>query len=369
MKKLMVLLFSLMLVVGIVAVTGCGSSAPPSDTVDKALTQAQSFTSEHVDYEVNLGIKGDLSSLGAQFSSLGDLNFAVKGGADIDNRNADSPKAQGTLAVTGLDEIMKGLAGAGGASATATQTQKSLSLIAGYLSDMQFVVVDKTAYAKMAGSWYNMGNTSSLSSLGSTTGVDLSSTASNSKCYKDAMKDTSKFGSDKIMKNLSEVGSENVDGTDTTHFKADIDLSKTLTALADIARGCGNSQGAGGLEGGQQQLTSMFRTFTMEMWVDKDNNMRQVKINMDIDGKAIGNAASSMTGSTTTTGGLDSITIDITARFSRFGEDFSIAKPEGTILKLQDLLGSSGLGSSLGGLSGLSGPSGTSTTGTRTSGI
>lgn len=358
MKKLMVLLISLMLVMA-VATTGCGKTSP-SETVDKALTQGQSFTTEHVDYDVNMGIKGDMSALGSQFSSLGNISFAVKGGADIDNKNADSPKVKGTVAITGLDDIIKGLAGAGGASSSSSDTQ-SLNMISGFLSNMEFVVVDKTVYAKLAGSWYNMGDSSSLTNLGSTAGVDLSSSTSNSKCYEDAMKDTSKFGSDKLMKNLQEVGDEKVDGTDTRHFKGDIDLDKSLTATADIARGCGDSEGAGGMEGGKQQLTSMFKTFTIEMWVDKDNNMRQLKVNVEIDGKAISDAAGSLTGSdNSSTGGLEAITLDVTAKFSRFGEDFNIAKPEGEILKIEDLMGSSGLGSSLGGLGG---PSGTSTTG------
>lgn len=368
MKKLMVLLISLMLVMA-VATAGCGKTSP-SETVDKALTQSQSFTTEHVDYDVNLGIKGDMSALGSEFSSLGDFSFAVKGGMDIDKKNADSPKVKGKVAITGLDDIIKGLASAGGSSASDPDTQMGLNLISGFLSDIEFVVVDKKGYVKLAGSWYDMGDSSSLTDLGSTAGVDLSSSTSNSKCYEDAMKDTSKFGSDKLMKGLQEVGDEKVDGTDTRHFKADIDLDKSLTTMADIARGCGDSEGAGGLEGGKKEINSMFKTFTIEMWVDKDNNMRQLKVNVEIDGKAISDAAGSMTGSdSSSTGGLEAITLDFTAKFSRFGEDFNITKPEGDILKLEDLMGSSGLGSSLGGLGGgTSTTGGTSTSGTSTTG-
>lgn len=370
MKKLMVLLISLMLIMA-VATTGCGKTSP-SETVDKALTQSQSFTTEHVDYDVNMGIKGDMSALGSQFSSLGDFSFAVKGGMDIDKKNADSPKVKGKVAITGLDDIIKGLASAGGSSASDPDTQMGLNLISGFLSDIEFVVVDKKGYVKLAGSWYDMGDSSSLTDLGSTAGVDLSSSTSNSKCYEDAMKDTSKFGSDKLMKGLQEVGDEKVDGTDTRHFKADIDLDKSLTTMADIARGCGESEGAGGLEGGKKEINSMFKTFTIEMWVDKDNNMRQLKVNVEIDGKAISDAAGSLTGSdSSSTGGLEAITLDVTAKFSRFGEDFNIAKPEGEILKIEDLMGSSGLGSSLGGLGGSSGTGttgGTSTSGTSTTG-
>lgn len=367
MKKLLAIWAGLLLAAALLVAAGCGQ-ASPGETVDKAIQTSQDVKSEHIDFDVSLEVTGDASALGPELEGVLPLVMKVTGGVDADNTDPDNPKAKGTVSFEGMEKILSSLQQAEGTADA--QTQLGLDLIGGALSDLEFVTVDKKAYFKVAGTWYELGDASAFDM----TGLNLSGTDTNTQCYQDAMKDPAKFGSDKVFTNLQEVGEEKIDGTDTRHFRADIDLDKTLTALTEIARGCGDAEAAGGLEGGSTQLKSFFRTLQAEMWIDKDNNFRQVKINIEADPQALADLAASMGGSTgATTGGLDALKLNVTLKFSQFGAQFDITKPEGEIMNLEDLMSSS-LGGSLGlggtsGLEGLEGLEGLDTSTTSTNSL
>ena len=129
----------------------------------------------------------------------------------------------------------------------------------------------------------------------------------------------------------------------------------------------GDAEAAGGLEAGKSELNSMFKTKAVEMWIDNDNNLVKVMVDVQLDPKAISDAASSLGGTTGSTGGaaasgLDSIGITMTLTMSNLNQDMNITKPEGNIMNLGDLFGGSS------GLDGTgSGSTSTSTTGTSTS--
>jgi hypothetical protein len=336
MQKLPVLLIGFILIVAI-ALGGCGQEST-NQTVDDAIQESQNVKSQHADFNLDLLVTGDFSSLGPQFQNLKEIRLGVAGGADVDNRDTENPKAKGNLRFEGLQQLLGSLIPPEGADA---QTQMGINLLGSLLSDVEFVVVDKRAYVRLAGTWYDAGDASSLSELGgglNLGGLNPGEAGANAQCYQDAMRDPSRFGADKLFSNLQEVGEETIDGADTRHLTADVDLDKTLTAAAEIARSCGDAEAAGGIEGGKQELISIFRTLAVEMWIDNDNNFRQVKLSIEIDGKAIN--------------------LDANVKLSRFNEEFGITKPEGNIQKLEDLLG--GLGSSLGVPGGTSAPGGMS---------
>jgi len=374
---------SLLLAVGVVA-SGCGgsggSSEAPNVLVDKAIQKNPDVKSGHIDYTINIEGAGDLSSLSGS-SGGGSTSFKIgmTGGADFDNSNQAAPKAKGTITFTGLTDLINQMSQSSGSTAGLDLSSMS-EQISSFLKDMEFVAVDNKVYLKLAGTWYDLGDASSASSdlsglgaLGGATGMGgISSlgttTDADTQCFENAMKDSSKFGSDKLFKNLTTVGSEKIDGTDTTHIKADVDLAKTVQTISDISKSCGQAEASGGLEGGSAQISKLFKTLTVEMWIDNDNMTRQVKITMEVDPAAVSDVASGLGGSlgtdtTSATPGLESLKIDVSVKLSKVGEQFDIQKPSGQISKIEDLMGGL-LGSSLGdtsGLGGLGGLGGTST--------
>jgi hypothetical protein len=363
MKKLLMAWAGLMLVAALVAF-GCGNPSP-SETINDAMTKSQDVKSEHVDFDVNLKVSGDASALGAELAGILPLDLNFSGGADIDNNDPESPKAQGNLKLEGINDLLSSLAGASGESDA--ETQMGLNLIGGMISEIDFVLVDQTAYAKLAGSWYNLGDASEITDVAGMSGINLDTSGGDTKCLEDAMKDPSKFGADQVFSNISEESGEQIDGTDTRHFTADVDIDKTVNSLAAISRDCGNAEAAGGLEGGAGEITGLFRTLSVDMWIDKDNNLRQVKVTVDVDPQAVSDLAGSFTGDSGDSFSLDELLLTATVKFSQFGASFDISKPSGTIMDINDVLGGTSLGSDLGidmsGLEGLEGTGGTSTTG------
>lgn len=349
MKKALTLLAVLLLAA--VAVAGCGK-APAGETVDKAIQKSQDVKSEHMEFSVDLVINGNPALLPSQFQGLLPLTLTVNGGADSDSSDPASPKAKGNISITGIDKILNGLAQSPGVD---PQTQTRLSLIAGALANLEFVMVDKKMYLKIAGTWYDLGDfspTGDFSALGGVSRLTPGTTGANAQCYTDAMKDPAKFGSDKLLTNLQEAGSENIDGTSTRHFTADVNMDQLLTALADIARGCGDAQNAADIEASRNETTSFFRSFKIELWIDSDDNFRQIKLAIDGNPQALSGTMPNL-GGTSGAGaafaGIEGISLNMTSKFSQFGATFDIAKPEGNIMKIEDVLGGMG---ALGGMGG-----------------
>ncbi|MHB8858168.1 MAG: hypothetical protein ACYC6Z_01595 [Thermoleophilia bacterium] len=376
-----------------VAATGCGgSSAQPSDVIDSAIANNANTKSGHVDYDVKLDVQGDASAMGAEFQGLLPLTLGISGGADFDNNDAKNPKAQGNISVTGLDKILSSIASSEGSSDASTTM--GLNLIGSMLNDVKFVTLDQKLYLNLGGTWYQtdassassgLGGLGGLSGLGGSLGSGISGTGTSTgtstvdtACLENAFKDKSRFGANNILSNIQDAGTENINGADARHFKADINLDGLLTQTANAMRDCGQAESAGAVEAGKSQLGTMFKTKTVEMWIDNNNNFVQVKLNLELDPSAIANLAGSLGGTSTdgtsTDGGagaaasaLKSITFSVNLKMSNLNQSVTITKPSGNILNLNDLL-SGGLGSSLGGsASGLGGLGGTSTNGSSTS--
>lgn len=339
MKKLLASLAVLLLV--IIVIAGCGK-APVKETVDNAIQKSQDIKSEHVDFTVNLELNGDPGLLGPQFQGFLPLNLTMSGAVDSDNSDPAAPKAKGNVGFLGIDKLLTVLAQAQGVD---SQSQLSFSMIAGALANLEFVTVDNKVYLKIAGSWYDLGDSASFGGIANLTPGTASST--NVQCYKDAMKDPARFGSDKTLANLEETGDEKIDGVSTRRFTADVDVNKALTAMAEIARDCGDARQAGNLEAARTELTSFFRSFSVELWIDNDNNFRQIKFAIDTDARAFSGMVPSLGGGASSgavPGGLEQVRVDGTAKFSQLGASFDIARPDGNIMKIEDLIGAAGLG-------------------------
>ncbi|MHB1324998.1 MAG: LolA-like protein [Thermoleophilia bacterium] len=346
------LLFSML------AAVGCGSKESPAELIDKSMQKSKDSKTKHLDYDVKLDIKGDASVLGPEREGMLPFSLGIKGGVDIDTRS-DKPKAQGNIKFDGLDKVIQGLASSQGS--LDAQTTRRMDMIGSLQSNMEFILLDQKMYIKMGGSWYEM----DASSAGSATGASgrTSGTANmDQNCIISAVQDPGKFGSGKIMTDIQEVGNETINGTDTRHLKANLDLDKTLTEMANTMRDCGGAKSAGGLEAGKSELSKMVKSKSIEMWIDKDGNLLQVKVDVELDPAAISQTAGALSGAdTSSASGLESIAISIKLTISDLNKEMNISKPEGNILKLEDLFGGSGLGSIMGG--GSMGGTSTSTTG------
>ena len=209
------------------------------------------------------------------------FKIGINGGMDFDNSNQASPKAKGTVTLTGLSDLISQMSQSSGSS-SGIDMSGIADQISSYLKDMEFVSVDKKVYVKLAGTWDDLGDAASASSdlggLGALGGVSglggvggstgTSTNAADTQCIENAMKDPAKFSSDKMFKNLSEAGSEKIDGVDTTHFKADIDMDKTIATLTELGKSCGQPEAAGGLEGSTAQMSKLFKTLNVELWIE-----------------------------------------------------------------------------------------------------
>lgn len=374
-------LFALMLGAVLLAFvfTGCGKE-PATETINKAITKNADTKTVHTDYDVSFEIKGDASAMGTEYAGLLPMTMAVKGGLDTDS-TTEPAKMKGDIQITGIDKIMQSLAEAGGESMD-QNTRDALNQFSGVLSGMEFVSVDKNAYIKIAGSWYETGDLGSgmdsLGSLGSlgglgSMGTDASSV--NTKCYQDAMKDPAKMGADNLFKETQEMSEEKIDGVDTRHFKAKIDFDKALTQMGTISKECGDTEASAGLETAKTDVGKMFSKAEVEMWIDKDSNLRQMKMTIEMDPASLSSLASGLSsGSSDSTDAaakaLESISFNMSFKFSKFNESMDITKPSGTIMKMEDLMNNPMLSGLLSGMgsSGASSGSGSDSLGGSSSG-
>jgi len=303
--------------------------------------------SRHVDYDVTLQVNGDLTAVDPKLQGILPLNLSAKGGADI-AKSGDSPAAQGNLQLSGVDAVIQKLAAENGG--VSSQAALGAGLISGFLSDIQFVAVDKVIYVNLGGTWYDTGD---MSRHGDAKPDDENGDKDKARaCAKDAFPG----GPKALLKDVKTVGQEDIDGAATTHTTATVDLDKALTEAATAARNCGKTDEAGKLETAKSQILGAVKQLNLDWWTDTDGQLRQAKAAIELnpaslaplaagmaankpgdkpDGKAKINAEAVLKG-------ITSVKLDATVRFSRFGEDFQIAKPDGDIKPLKDLLGFAG---------------------------
>jgi hypothetical protein len=326
---------------------GCGGSVgggEPSEVIDRTYAKSFDYKSLHADYDVKLSVSGDISSLSPELQGLLPMDLGVNGGADVDNSDKENPKVQATINLTGLEDIISAAASMSDSVGDA-EAQATAGMVSSLLSNMEMKMIDKMLYLKMMGSWYEM-NTADLSS-------QVSPDAGNvdTKCAEDAVKD--KMKPSQVLTNIEKVGSEKIDDKDTTHYKAGVDVAKFADASIDVSKQCGQEQAAGNVEEVKDQLADMFKKLDVEMWIDGDDNLRQLKIDMELNPAGLSQMGTSLLDKDQVKALEDlNIALTVTVTASRFNEDVDISAPENP-LKLEDLLGGfgSGLGGGLGGSS------------------
>ena len=132
---------------------------------------------------------------------------------------------------------------------------------------------------------------------------------------------------------VTEVGTEQVDGIDTTHYKADVNL-------ADLMAKAGSHLSAEAKSRLQAQMEKVSGTVPIEVWIGSDGLVRRVSMSFDLSSTGAG-AKGAMA---------------MTIEFSELGQPVQITVPPADQVSTLDLGAKlKGLMGSLGGLSGGSG--------------
>lgn len=332
---------------------GCGGEADPAETIDKAYQKTLDTKTMHSEFDLQMEMSGDLSALAPEFEAVMPISFGVTGSADIDQSDKENPAMKATMSMTGIQELIESASASSGTSEIGDIV--GANMFSEMLSNMEMVMLEKIFYFKFAGTWYEM----DTSDVTDTTGeVD-------SQCFQEKAEEGIKPS--EIVSNLEEVGSEDVDGESTRHFKATIDLDKALNEFAEVLRECGQAEAAGGLEGAESQLNGLFKQLEVQMWIDGDDNVRKISVDMELDMQAIAELSGGLA-EPEQTEALESMSfaMKMTATQSKFGEDVNIEAPEDAV-PFESLLGGlGGLGGDLGDLEGLDDLGGLGGAGTET---
>ena len=79
---------------------------------------------------------------------------------------------------------------------------------------------------------------------------------------------------------VDEVGTDTVDGADATHYRATVDLVKLLPSIAELAP---DAPTDAEMQEAKDQLTKLgLDTLPIELWVDGDGYLKQVRFALDL---------------------------------------------------------------------------------------
>lgn len=375
MKKKSALLLAAVLSAAAVfaVVAGCGSSTTPATSINDGVKNLSNVKSAHVDFNVSLAVNGNGSAIGAQYKDLLPLNVTIGASADVNGKDPKNPQAQGTIKIGGINQILSTQTKSKNLN---TQQMQALTTIESALGNLPFVFVGHDLFVSIGGNWYQTSSGSLLPSSGSsghsttvpgatststgasttsaTTGTSTgtSTTAALQGCFTNAFKDTSKFGADKVLKNLKDTGTVTINGTSTHHYTGDIDFSSLLTQVASTARDCGNSSIAAGITAAKNQIGTVFKSGTVDFWIASGNSIQQAQLDLKLDPKAaaslLGMLGGSLNSDAKTLNALTLVELKMSVTLSHQNENFNITKPQGNIQNLSTYIKSLGLGSPFG---------------------
>jgi hypothetical protein len=90
------------------------------------------------------------------------------------------------------------------------------------------------------------------------------------------------LGAIKDALTVEEVGADTVDGSKATHYRATVDLVKLLPLLADMASDGNKPTGAEMQEAKDQLTKSGLETLPVEVWVNEDGFLKQMRLMLDL---------------------------------------------------------------------------------------
>lgn len=320
---------------------GCGKSAE-EETLEAAFNKSKEIRSARQEFEAEITLKG--------FEGAGgEIPLRLRGSVDSDEESDGKGSMKGSFEFEGLGDLSSSLGGSGQNLGALSQAAGML----GMLSSFEFISVGDKAYLNMGGIWYEADQSDfSTLGLGATGGMGSAMGGENSECVQGVLDDPERFSVANMLKDEQSLAGEAIDGVETRHYKASLDLKKLLDELQKTMKDCGDAENAGALETARSDIEKLVKKADFEFWVDGDNNFRQVKIDADLDLTTFGDVAQAFGGGVgPVPEGSVQMGIVATVKLSRFGETFDIKKPEGA-KPFSDFIGDliglnlSGLGSS-----------------------
>ncbi len=322
---------------GSYALAASGGPAQPTHP-----TASKNIVARHIDYNISLQVNGDLSSVSPKLKGVLPLNLSVNGGTDV-KKDAGGPAAQGSIRISGLDSLIQKITATHGSGGTAPGAAALGSLASGALSDVQFTEVNQELYLKLAGTWYEAGGLGGCHGPGPA-GTQAVNHHPDAQRSLPGVKSVFPGGAQALLKNVKQVGQENVDGIDTTHYTATLDLDKAISEEVAALNKSGRTAQANRLEAARGQITGAFRQLDLEWWVDGDHHIRQTKLVVEVVPAALASLAGNKDGKAATLlKDVTSVKLDAAVKFSRFGQDFQVAAPGGDVKQLGDLFGLAGI--------------------------
>lgn len=352
MKKLFLLLAAVLVFAAGLLASGCGKSAQ-GEALNTAFEKSKTIKSARMEFEAEITLKG-LEGMG------GESPLRLRGSVDSDEADGKG-SARGNIKLEGLGDLSGSIGGSGQDLGVLSQA----SGLIGMLSTIDFIAVGDKAYLNLGGTWYEM-DSSALSQLGPGGMGSLSGGmgSGNNECFQKAVDDPGRFSLEKMLSGEQALTDEQVDGVNTRHYKATLDVKNLLDEAQAVIKECGDAESAGAFEASRSNLEKLLKKADFEFWVDSDDYFRQVKVDTTLDMATFGDVASAFGGpaGAAPSGSLE-VSFTVMVKMSRFGESFDIKKPE-KVVPFEEFTAKL-LGMALGGIS-VPG-SGTSTTPTTTS--
>lgn len=329
-RKTVLLIWSLVLGFTL-ALAGCGDEKTTSQTeLEKASRNLKDLKSVRMEYDFDLEVGGGLTALGITSTGTGTamsetmtLVLGVNGKIEVDNNNPDQPKFKGDVNIEGMEEMMEQLSVLRGMSGA--EAAVAMDMIGSMFAKMEMIRVGDKFYIKIQNTWYET-SAQDASMLG-TVPVNLS--GSISECEK-KLKESDRFLLSNLLKDVQELSGESIDGVETRHFKANVDAQKLVDESAAALRECGGDESVAKMleEIKDDDLASLFRTGEVELWIDSENNIRQIRINLDVNMETL----AAMGGSALSSDQAEALKeaklkMSGTIKLSAFGGQFSISAP------------------------------------------
>lgn len=337
MKRRMTMMAGMFFILALVlALSGCGEEKPPpTNALDDASKKMKEVKSARIDYDLDIEMSGDFAGLGAMTTGMTgtttgmgmaesmQLSLGISGSMEVDNNDPDQPKAKGTLELEGMDELFTELAEVSGDA----EAMAGMDMMSDMFGSMELIVAGDKAYIKLDETWYetDASGTEALTGVGT---LPIDPSGSDSECAQKAIQESDRFLISSLLADVQELSGEKIDGAETRHFKAKIDINKLIDELIDISRECGDQESVTTLEESKADLAGLFSMAEVELWIDGDNYIRQIRMNMDVDLAELAEAGGEALGADEAAALEEGrLKISGTIKFSAFGEKFDISAP------------------------------------------
>jgi len=310
--------------------------------------------SYHTRLDATMEISGDATGYDPDLNAALPLSLGFGGQMDLDTSNRDSIKLRVyDISVDGLTDMIRKVGEASGNSDMSDIM--AAGMISQMFSGMEVIFIKDTIYLQMSGAWFDF----KLSDLPASEDADFSKADLNC-LISSLLESEDTWDSQGGLTDIGELDEEEIDGVKTRHITASLDPETVMNQpdqtseidekcgfgdLADSVRNEAYDENAGAGEAAEKAFTeSLARNTHIDFWIDSDNNLRQERIDMELNFGDI----SRLAGDDKEAEQMKSMVmkLSMTMKFSGYDEAADIIAPEDTtpMKSFFDEMGGSGMG-------------------------